>query len=223
MIAVDLMGETMRILVTGFDPFGGEPVNPALEAIRRLPARLGLHTIECRPLPSMFHRSLDVLGDAVRTLRPDILLCVGQAGGRTEMSIERVAINVDDARIADNAGASPVDQPIVPGGPAAYFTNLPLKAMTRTLAEAGIPARVSNTAGTFVCNHVFYGAMHLVATEFPAMRAGFIHIPYLPEQIARNPGQPSMAVETVVTGLLKAIEVAAGRTDDIAVADGATH
>jgi len=213
----------MRILVTGFDPFGGEPVNPALEAVMRLPTALGAHTIECKQLPTMFHRALDVLGDAVRTLRPDILLCVGQAGGRTEISIERVAINVDDARIADNAGASPIDQPIVPGGPAAYFTNLPLKAMVRALVEAGIPAKVSNTAGTFVCNHVFYGAMHLVATEFPAMRAGFVHIPFLPKQISRNPGQPSMAVDTVVAGLLKAIEVAAGRTEDIAVADGATH
>lgn len=213
----------MRILVTGFDPFGGEPVNPALEATLRLPTTLGVHTIERQPLPTVFHRSLDVLGDAVRTVRPDILLCVGQAGGRSELSIERVAINVDDARIADNAGASPIDQPIVPGGPAAYFTNLPLKAMVRALGEAGIPAKVSNTAGTFVCNHVFYGAMHLVATEFPALRAGFIHIPFLPEQIARNPGQPSMAVEIVVAGLLRAIEVAVARTDDIAVADGATH
>jgi len=213
----------MRILVTGFDPFGGEPVNPALEAVMRLPPTLGAHTIERRSLPTMFHRALDALGDAVRTLRPDIVLCVGQAGGRSELSIERVAINVDDARIADNAGASPIDQPIVPGGPAAYFTNLPLKAMVRALGEAGIPAKVSNTAGTFVCNHVFYGAMHLVATEFPAMRAGFVHIPFLPEQVARHPGQASMAVETVVAGLLKAIEVAAARTDDIAVADGATH
>jgi len=213
----------MRILVTGFDPFGGEPVNPAQEAILRLPATLGAHTIERRPLPTLFGRSLEVLGDAVRTLRPDILLCVGQAGGRSELSIERVAINVDDARIADNGGAAPIDQAIVPGGPAAYFTNLPLKAMVQALGEAGIPAKVSNTAGTFVCNHVFYGAMHLVATEFPALRAGFIHIPFLPEQIGRNPGQPSMAVETVVAGLLTAIEVAVARTDDIAVADGATH
>ncbi|MDB5361017.1 MAG: pcp [Rhodospirillales bacterium] len=213
----------MRILVTGFDPFGGEPVNPAQEAILRLPAVLGPHMIERRPLPTLFHRSLEALGDAVRTLRPDVLLCIGQAGGRTELTIERVAINVDDARIADNAGTTPIDRPIVPGGPAAYFTNLPLKAMVRALIDAGIPAKVSNTAGTFVCNHVFYGAMHLVATEFPALRAGFIHIPFLPEQVARNPGQPSMAVETVVAGLLKAIEVAVGRTDDIAVADGATH
>ena len=213
----------MRILVTGFDPFGGEPVNPALEALMRLPATLGAHTIERRPLPTVFHRALDVLGDAVRTVRPDILICVGQAGGRTELSIERVAINVDDARIPDNDGRSPIDQPIVPGGPAAYFTNLPIKAMVQALGEAGIPAKVSNTAGTFVCNHVFYGAMHLVATEFPAMRAGFIHIPFLPEQVARHPGQPSMAVETVIAGLIAAIEVAAGRTDDIAVADGATH
>ena len=213
----------MRILVTGFDPFGGEPVNPALEALQRLPATLGAHTIERRPLPTVFHRSLDVLGDAVRTLRPDMLICVGQAGGRAELSIERVAINIDDARIPDNDAQSPIDQPIVPGGPAAYFTNLPLKAMVQALGDAGIPAKVSNTAGTFVCNHVFYGAMHLVATEFPAMRAGFIHIPFLPEQVARHPGQPSMAVETVIAGLICAIETAAARTDDIAVADGATH
>ncbi|HEV2677907.1 MAG TPA: pyroglutamyl-peptidase I [Aliidongia sp.] len=213
----------MRILVTGFEPFGGEPVNPALEAVLRLPSMLGAHTIERRLLPAVFHRALDVLGDAVRTTRPDILLCVGQAGGRTELSIERVAINVDDARIPDNDGGSPIDRPIVPGGPAAYFTNLPLKAMVRALSAAGIPAKVSNTAGTFVCNHVFYGSMHLVATEFPAMRAGFIHIPFLPEQVTRHPGQPSMAVETVVAGLVLAIEIATGRTDDIAVADGATH
>jgi len=213
----------MRILVTGFDPFGGEPVNPALEAVMRLPSELGAHKIERRALPTMFQRSLAVLGDAVRTIRPDILLCVGQAGGRTELSIERVAINVDDARIADNADQAPIDQPIVPGGPAAYFTNLPLKAMVQALGEIGVPAKVSNTAGTFVCNHVFYGAMHLVATEFPAMRAGFVHIPFLPEQVARHPGQPSMAVDTVVAGLVKAIEVAAARTADIAVADGATH
>jgi pyroglutamyl-peptidase len=213
----------MRVLVTGFDPFGGDTINPALEALQRLPAELDGHTIERRPLPTRFHRALDVLGDAVRTLRPDILLCVGQAGGRTELSIERVAINVDDARIPDNAGVSPIDQPIVPGGPPAYFTNLPLKAMVQGMQAAGIPAKVSNTAGTFVCNHVFYGAMHLVATEFPEMRAGFIHIPYLPEQIGVHPDQPSMAVETVVAGLLKAIEIATGRRDDIAVADGATH
>jgi pyroglutamyl-peptidase len=213
----------MRVLVTGFDPFGGEPVNPALEAVLRLPERIGGHEILRRPLPTVFHRSLDVLGDAVRTVRPDVLIAVGQAGGRTELSLERVAINVDDARIPDNDGRSPIDQPIVPGGPAAYFTNLPVKAMVQAIAAAGIPAKVSNTAGTFVCNHVFYGAMHLAATEFPAMRAGFIHIPYLPEQILRNPGQPSMAVETVVAGLVKAIEIACSRTDDIAVADGATH
>lgn len=213
----------MRILVTGFEPFGGEPVNPALEALVRLPATLGSHTIERRPLPAVFHRALDVLDDAVRTIRPDILICVGQAGGRAELSIERVAINVDDARIPDNDGQSPIDRPIVPGGPAAYFSNLPIKAMVQALGAAGIPAKVSNTAGTFVCNHVFYGAMHLVATEFPAMRAGFVHIPFLPEQVARHPGQPSMAVETVTAGLVKLIETATGRTDDIAVADGATH
>ena len=213
----------MRILVTGFDPFGGDIINPALEAVMRLPEEIAGHRVERRALPTQFRRSLELLGDAVRTLGPDIVIAVGQAGGRAELSIERVAINVDDARIPDNAGAAPIDQPIVPGGPAAYFTNLPLKAMVQALTSAGIPAKVSNTAGTFVCNHVLYGLMHLIATRFPRARGGFIHIPFLPEQIGRHPGEPSMAVETVIAGLSKAIEVAAARTDDLAIADGATH
>jgi pyroglutamyl-peptidase len=213
----------MRALVTGFEPFGGEPINPSLEAVMRLPAHLGALTVERRSLPTVFHRALGVLDDAVRTVQPDILLCVGQAGGRAELSVERVAINIDDARLADNDGQSPIDQPIVPGAPAAYFTNLPLKAIVRVLNEAGIPAKVSNTAGTFVCNHVFYGAMHLVATEFPALRAGFIHIPFLPEQAVRHPGVPSMALETIVAGLTRALTVAATRRHDIAVADDATQ
>lgn len=198
----------MRVLITGFDPFGGEPVNPALEAVMRLPGRIGGHEIVARALPTAFHRSLGVLSGAVREVRPDVLIAVGQAGGRSEISIERVAINVDDAPMLDNDGQSPTDQPIAPDGPAAYFSTLPIKAMVQALTTAGIPAEVSNTAGTFVCNHVLYGALHLAARERPAMRAGFIHIPFLPEQIARHPGQPSMALETVVAGLTLAIDVA---------------
>src|SRR6266436_4376750 len=176
----------MKALVTGFEPFGGDSVNPALEAVLRLPPRLDALEIATASLPSAFGRALAALEDALVATRPDIVLCVGQAGGRTELSLERVAVNVDDARIPDNDGQQPIDRPVVAGGPAAYFANLPIKAAAAALREAGLPAIVSNTAGTFVCNHVFYGLMHLAATRFPDLRGGFLHVPYLPSQAARH-------------------------------------
>src|SRR6266852_2255211 len=169
----------MKALVTGFEPFGGEPINPALEALGRLPRRLGPLAIATRVLPAVFGKALDALEEAVRETEPDIVLCIGLAGGRAALSLERVAVNIDDARIPDNAGHQPIDRPVVAGGPAAYFANLPIKAMA-----AALPAIVSNTAGTFVCNHVFYGLMHLAVTRFPELRGGFLHVPYLPSQAA---------------------------------------
>jgi pyroglutamyl-peptidase len=168
----------MKVLVTGFEPFGGESVNPALEAVLRLPSGLGALEIATRPLPSVFGRALAALEDALVTTRPDIVLCVGQAGGRAELSLERVAINVDDARIPDNDGQQPLGRPVVAGGPAAYFATLPIKAAVRALREAGLPAAVSNTAGTFVCNHVFYGLMHLAATRQLPLRGDFSTFPF---------------------------------------------
>ncbi|HWK45467.1 MAG TPA: pyroglutamyl-peptidase I [Stellaceae bacterium] len=214
-------------LVTGFDAFGGETVNPALEAVRRLPPRLGDDVdleeirIVTRELPTLFGRSRAVLHAAMREVRPDIVLCVGQAGGRAELSLERVAINVDDARIPDNAGRQPVDEPIEPRGPAAYFSTLPVKAAVRALRAAGLPAGVSQTAGTFVCNHIFYGLMHLIATDFPGVRGGFLHIPYLPEQAAHHPGQPSMAADLVTQGLGIVLRATIATRVDIAVSEGA--
>src|SRR5436190_20912899 len=146
----------MKALVTGFEPFDGDSVNPAFEALGRLPRQIEALRLETRSLPCVFDRAIGALDDAIAVTSPDIVLCVGLAGGRAQLCLERVAINVDDARIPDNAGASPVDEPVVADGPAAYFATLPIKAMLAALRDGGIPAEVSQTAGTFVCNHVFY-------------------------------------------------------------------
>jgi pyroglutamyl-peptidase len=208
----------MQALVTGFEPFGGDGINPAFEALGRLPPSLGGIEITTRPLPCVFGKALSVLEEAITDTHPDIVLSVGLAGGRAELSLERVAINVDDARIPDNAQQQPVDRPIVAGGPAAYFSSLPIKAAVIALREAGLPASVSNSAGTFVCNHVFYGLMHLAATRFPPIRGGFLHIPYLPSQAARLPGTPLMALDQVVRGIEIILSVAASQERDIEVA-----
>ncbi len=211
----------MKALVTGFEPFGGEKINPALEALGYLPPRLGAMALATRVLPAVFGRSLDALADAVAATAPDIVLCVGLAGGRAALSVERVALNLDDARIPDNSGQQPIDRPVVAGGPAAYFATLPIKAAVAALREAGLPAIVSNTAGTFVCNHVFYGLMHLAATRHPGLRGGFLHVPYLPSQASRQDGAPSMALAEIVRGIEIVLAVAAARRDDIAAAEGA--
>ncbi len=211
----------MKALVTGFEPFGGEPINPAFEALGRLPPRLGALAIATRILPAVFGDALDALEEAVRAAAPDIVLCVGLAGGRAALSLERVAINIEDARIPDNKGRQPIDLPVVAGGPAAYFATLPIKAAAAELREAGLPAVVSNSAGTFVCNHVFYGLMHLAATRRLDLRGGFLHVPYLPSQAARQDGAPSMALEDIVRGIEIVLTVAASRRDDIAAPEGA--
>lgn len=208
----------MKALVTGFEPFGGEPVNPAQEALRLLPARLGALEVATRVMPAVFGRSLDALDDAIAAIVPDIVLCVGLAGGRAALSLERVAINIDDARIPDNRGQQPIDVPVVAGGPAAYFATLPLRAAVAALRDAGLPAIVSNSAGTFVCNHLFYGLMHLAATRRPGLRGGFLHVPFLPGQAARQDGAPSMALADIVRGIEIVLTVAASRNDDIGAA-----
>src|ERR1700686_2244784 len=211
----------MKALVTGFEPFAGEPINPALEAVQRLPAWLGVLDIAIETLPAVFGRALDVLENAIIATDPDIVLCVGQAGGRAALSLERVAINIDDARIPDNSGQQPIDRPVVAGGPPAYFATLPIKAAAAAWRGADRPAIVSNPAGTFVCNHVFYGLLHLAATRRPGLRGGFLHVPYLPSQAARQDGMPSMALDEIVRGIEIVLAVAAARRDDIAAAKGA--
>jgi len=204
------------ILVTGFDPFDGETVNPAWESVKLLADESSAaYKVEIRQIPTIFGKALDRLHAAIEETKPEIVLCIGQAGGRPDITVERVAINVDDARIPDNEGNQPIDTAIVEGGPAAYWSTLPIKAIVKQLRERGIPASVSQTAGTFVCNHLFYGLMHAIATDFPAIRGGFIHIPYLPEQAARLAGQPSMSTETIAKGLRAAIEASIAHEQDI--------
>ena len=210
------------VLLTGFEPFAGETLNPSWQAVSGLQDELiAGHLVQARCLPVEFGASLVALRRHLRTLRPALVLCVGQAGGRAALSLERVAINVDDARIPDNAGAQPVDTPVVARSPAAYFTDLPIKAMLAALREADIPAEVSQSAGTFVCNHVFYGLMHALRRR--KVRGGFVHVPYTPEQAARHPGAPGMDIATVQAGLRLALHVALATTTDLKVAAGAEH
>lgn len=199
-----------KVLLTGFEPFGGELLNPSLEALGRLSAldSVGVE-VSGAVLPVVFGRAYEVLRAAIEQRRPAVVICLGEAGGRAEITPERVAINVDDARMADNEGARPIDAPIVEGGPAAYFSTLPIKAMVASLRAKGVPASVSQSAGTFVCNHVFYRLMHLLATEWPGVRGGFVHVPYLPAQVTGKPGTPSLGLELLLSGLSEIVRVAA--------------
>ncbi|NDO82487.1 pyroglutamyl-peptidase I [Citrobacter sp. NCU1] len=211
------------VLITGFEPFGGEQINPSWDVVSRLDnAIIAGCRVVARQLPCVFGESLTVLNAAIDALSPSLVLAVGQAGGRADITVERVAINVDDARIPDNRGKQPVDEPIVMEGPAAWFSTLPIKAMVAAMREAGVPASVSQTAGTFVCNHVMYGLLHKLRSR-PEVKGGFIHIPYLPEQATAHPGAPSMATATVRQALEIAITTALQVENDIAVTGGATH
>lgn len=200
----------MKALVTGFDPFGGESVNASLEAVRRLPARIGTLEIATAVLPTSYRRSLPGLEAAIARAGPSIVLCVGQAGDRAALCVERVAVNIQDARIPDNDGAQPADAPVVPGGPAAYLATLPVRAAVAALHAAELPAQLSMSAGTFVCNHVFYGLMHLAATRGHAFRGGFLHVPALPQQAAG--GTPALALDDIVRGIGIVLEAAASGT-----------
>jgi pyroglutamyl-peptidase len=211
------------VLLTGFAPFGGETINPSWQAASALDGtQIAGHRLAARLLPVEFGASLAALRDAIAEISPALVLCVGQAGGRAQLSIERVAINVDDARIPDNANGAPIDTPIVPGGPAAYFATLPIKAILADLHAAGIPAEISQTAGTYVCNHVFYGLMHALRDE-SHIRGGFVHIPYAPEQAARHPGVPSLPVDTVIAALRIAVRTALTTAQDRRIAAGSEH
>ncbi|WP_329454831.1 pyroglutamyl-peptidase I [Streptomyces sp. NBC_01497] len=213
----------MRVLITGFEPFGGEGVNPSWAAARLVesarPAGLDVTAVR---LSCVYGQAIGELRTAVADTDPALVLCVGQAGGRTGLSVERVAVNVDDARIPDNAGNQPVDEPIVPGGPVAYLSSLPVKACVAAVREAGLPASVSGTAGNFLCNHVFYGLAHLIATERPTLRGGFVHVPYAPEQVVGR-AEPSMSVADIARGLAVIVETAVRTTTDLRVPEGATH
>jgi pyroglutamyl-peptidase len=203
------------VLVTGFDAFCGEPINPSWEICERLPRSLAGLRVETVRLPCEFGRAIRVACDAIERLGPTLVVCLGQAGGRAHLSVERVAINVSDARVADNAGARPIDEAIVPRGPPAYFSTLPIKAMVEAMHATGVPAEVSNSAGTYVCNHVMYGVLNWIATARRDARAGFIHVPYAVEQVIDKPAIAGMSIETMVKGVEAAIIAAHRHATDI--------
>ena len=195
-----------KVLLTGFDPFGGEVTNPAYEAVKLLPGTVCGARIIKQELPTVFSQSGHTLCSAIEQNEPDLVICVGQAGGSSGLLIERVAVNLRDARIADNAGNQPCDKPVVQGGPAAYFTKLPAKNIVSTIRAAGIPAYLSYSAGSYVCNDVFYTLMHLIETERPALTGGFIHVPYSSAQAAQKPsGTPGMSLDMIAQGLSCAV------------------
>ncbi len=209
------------VLLTGFEPFGGESINPSAEIARLLHGTvIGGHRIVGALLPCVFGAAITELKRQVRVTRPALVICVGQAGGRAEITPERVAINVDDARIPDNAGRQPVDRPVVKGGAAAYWSTLPIKAIVAELHRREIPAAVSQTAGTFVCNHVFYGLMHALRRQ-RKVRGGFIHVPFLPEQAKGMP--PGLPLATMTSAVEAAIAVSVRRRRDARSAGGGTH
>lgn len=211
------------ILLTGFEPFGGESTNPSWQAARLAADRLaadGTPAVAVE-LPCVFGRSAEVLAEAVEVHDPDIVLCVGQAGGRERVSVERVAINVDDARIPDNAGRQPIDEPVVPGGATAYFSTLPIKACREAVARLEIPVEVSQTAGTYVCNHIFYSLMHMLRGR-SGIRGGFIHVPFSTEQ-GRRHGQPGIEIEDMAAALVAVARTTAVTATDTRVTAGAEH
>lgn len=211
------------VLLTGFDPFDDDPVNPSADAVRALDGeRIAGHRVVTGCLPVEFGRSIEVLGGLIEATDPSLVLCVGLAGGREAISLERVAINLDDARIPDNAGRQPIDLPVEPGGPPACFARLPLKAMRAALLRAGIHAEVSNTAGTFVCNHVFYGLMRMLETR-PATRGGFIHVPPCSAQAGRYPAARCMPTETMAQALRIAVATALTVGEDTRVSAGTEY
>ncbi|MCD2512131.1 pyroglutamyl-peptidase I [Comamonas endophytica] len=222
------MSESLNILLTGFEPFERDTLNPSWEVARALDGwslelegrTARVHAVQ---LPCVFGASAEALREAMARLQPHLVVCMGLAGGRTEITPERVAINVDDARIPDNAGGQPIDEAIADGGPVAYWSTLPIKAIVRDMRAAGVPASVSNTAGSFVCNHVFYALMHALARDGQGVRGGFVHLPLLPQQAVHRPGLPSMALETQVEGMRQLLRTALTVQADVRETGGKLH
>ena len=205
----------MKILVTGFDPFGGEPINPAIESVKKLPDNIAGAKIIKLEIPTVRKKSLEKIEKAINEHNPEVILSIGQAGGRFDISIERVGINLDDFRIPDNEGNQIIDEPIFPDGENSYFVKLPVKAMIQNVQKNNIPASVSYTAGTFVCNHVLYGVLYLIEKKYKGKKSGFIHIPFLPQQVVDKRNTPSMELNTIVKGLTAAIEAIVKNNEDI--------
>lgn len=197
----------MKILLTGFDPFGGDKVNPAYEAVKLLPKNIAGADIVTLEIPTVYRKSSEAVEKGIRQYQPDAVICIGQAGGRSGITVEKVAVNIADFRIADNEGNQPLDQAILEGGENAHFATVPVKAMVENIKKHGIPARISYTAGTFVCNDVMYELLCMISKKYPKIEGGFIHVPFAPEQVLERPdGTASMPVETAAKALEYAVE-----------------
>ena len=209
----------MKLLLTAFTPFDGEKINPALEAVKLVKDRIVNILIVKLEVPTVFGKSIDTVREAIEREKPDFVLSIGQAGGRAEICPERVAINIDDARIPDNEGNQPIDEPIFPDGENAYFSTLPVKAMVEAIRKEGLPSSLSNSAGTYVCNHLMYGVLYYLDKR-PGMKAGFIHVPYIPEQVKNKKDIPSLELSEIVRGLEAAITAIAINGTDKKLAYG---
>lgn len=210
----------MKILVTGFDPFGEDSINPALEAVQALPEQIVGADIIKLEIPTAAYDSLDKIEKAIEQYDPEMILSVGLAGGASELRIERIGININDFRIKDNAGNQYIDEPIFEDGENAYFSNLPIKTMVSAIRNGNIPAVISNSAGTYVCNHVLYGVRYLIEHKYPGKKSGFIHVPYLPCQTVNKPNTPSMSLDVIVQGLVCAIEAMVSHDTDMKQEEG---
>ena len=210
----------MKLLLTAFTPFGGESINPALEAVKQVKDKISNLDIVKLEVPTVFNKSIQTVIEAMEKEKPDYVLCVGQAGGRVGITPERVAINIDDARIPDNEGNQPIDRTIYSDGENAYFSNLPVKAMVESIKKEGLTSSLSNSAGTYVCNHLMYGVLYHIDKTYRGMKGGFIHVPYIPDQTVDKPDKPSMPLEDIVRGLEAAIMAIADNEKDIRVIGG---
>lgn len=208
-----------KLLLTAFTPFDGERINPALEAVKLVKDRIGNLLIVKLEVPTVFGKSIDTVREAIEREKPDFVLSIGQAGGRAEITPERVAINLDDARIPDNEGNQPIDEPIYPDGENAYFSTLPVKAMVEAIRKEGLPSSLSNSAGTYVCNHLMYGVLYYLDKR-PVIKAGFIHVPYIPEQTKNKKEMPALELSEIVRGLEAAITAIAINGTDKKLAYG---
>ena len=214
----------MKVLVTGFDPFGGEKINPAFEAVKLLPDTIAGAQIIKLEIPTVFTRSADVVEKAIKEHQPDIVIDVGQAGGRSCMTVEKVAINLAEARIPDNDGEQPLDELLRADGETAYFATVPVKAMVENMREHGIPAHISYTAGTYVCNAVMYNVLYLLDKKYPGVRGGFIHVPFESGQVVdKANGTPFMSLEMIAKGIEYSIEAAVKNEADVKENMGETH
>ena len=208
-----------KLLLTAFTPFDGERINPALEAVKLVKDKIGNLEIVKLEVPTVFGKSIDTVREAIEREKPDFVLSIGQAGGRAEITPERVAINLDDARIPDNEGNQPIDEPVFPDGENAYFSTLPVKAMVEAIRKEGLPSSLSNSAGTYVCNHLMYGVLYYLDKR-PVIKAGFIHVPYIPEQTKNKKEMPALELSEIVRGLEAAITAIAINGTDKKLAYG---